>query len=203
MLTVIAKHPSTPTEQELLTVSRDMGDILIAGIRQAPVVSNFYSQVAAAMVQAAAAVNGAYPPVLKAAFVRRGILSLSSAAAADAPAKRTTHDSDGPLTRIAIDGSAYGLGGQQLLVYAASHPRSVSVSAAGPGGGEIAPASAEVAAKAFVEQLFRRGRVDVGRHAGGGKTFASPHTLKTHRLVAMGEAVALERVLFDCGLCSH
>jgi hypothetical protein len=59
MLTARAANPASPTEQELLAVSQDMGDLLVAGVRQAPVVSNFYAQVAAAMVQASASKNAA------------------------------------------------------------------------------------------------------------------------------------------------
>ena len=50
MLAAKAADCSSPTEQELLAASQDMGDILVAGARQVPVVSNFYAQVAAAMV---------------------------------------------------------------------------------------------------------------------------------------------------------
>jgi hypothetical protein len=56
------------------------------------------------------------------------------------------------------------------------------------------------AARAFVENLFRRGRIDVGRH----RTLAaaSPHALKTHRLIRVNGELALQRRLFDCG-CRH
>ncbi len=84
MLTAKAANPSSPTEQELLTVSQEMGDILVAGARQAPVVSNFYAQVAAGMVQASASKNPGYPPILKGVFVRRSILSLHAATTVEA-----------------------------------------------------------------------------------------------------------------------
>src|SRR6516162_1538613 len=84
VLTAKAANPTSPTEQELLAVSQEMGDILVAGIRQAPVVSNFYAQVAAAMVQASAGKNPKYPPVLKGVFVRRSILSLHAATTVEA-----------------------------------------------------------------------------------------------------------------------
>lgn len=80
MLAAKAANPAAPTEQELLAVSAEIGGILIEGVRQAPVVPNWYSHVAAAMVQASTGVNAAYPAILRAAFVRRSILSLSSAA---------------------------------------------------------------------------------------------------------------------------
>src|SRR6516225_8836828 len=84
MLAAKAADSSSPTEQELLAVSQDMGDILVAGELQAPVVSNFYAQVAAAMVQVSAGKNPGYPPILKGVFVRRSILSLQAAATVEA-----------------------------------------------------------------------------------------------------------------------
>ena len=86
MLAAKAANSASPTEQELLAVSQEMGDILVAGARQAPVVSNFYAQVAAAMVQASASKNPGYPPVLKGVFVRRSILSLQAATTVEAAA---------------------------------------------------------------------------------------------------------------------
>ena len=83
MLVVFAGQQAPPTEQDLEVVGQHMGDILLAGIKQAPVVSNFYAQVAAGMVQASTAADPSYPRVLKSAFIRRHILSLSSAAAVE------------------------------------------------------------------------------------------------------------------------
>src|SRR5215813_3281598 len=57
LLTAAAANPATPTEQELASVSNELAGILVAGVKAAPVVSNWYAQVAAAMVQAAGAVN--------------------------------------------------------------------------------------------------------------------------------------------------
>src|SRR5258707_253824 len=116
MLHTKAANSASPTEQELFAVSQEMGDILVAGARQAPVVSNFYAQVAAAMVQASGSKNPAYPPILKGVFVRRSILSLhaattvealhqSFAAAAAAPAVGATES----LDTVALPAAHYGL----------------------------------------------------------------------------------------------
>src|SRR5882672_3769482 len=137
MLAATAQDSAAPTEAELQAVSRDMGVILLAGIRQAPIVANFYSQVATAMIQAATETNTAYGPVLNAAFVRRSILTLQSAAAIGGlaltlgPQKRAAAaaaavESEPPLARVALDGNRFGLGNRAILVHTASHPRRVS-----------------------------------------------------------------------------
>jgi len=210
MLSATAQKPAAPTEEELHSVSRDMGVILLAGIRQAPIVANFYSQVATAMVQAASETNSAYGPVLNAAFVRRSILSLQSAAAIAGlsstlgPQKRAAAaaaavESEPPLARVALDGNRFGLGNRAILVHTASHPRRVSVYAAAPDGGQLAAPSADTAATAFVDDLIRRGKIEVPQRRSILGALASTRSLKTHRLVSTEEGILLERILFDCG----
>jgi hypothetical protein len=210
MLAAIAKSAKSPTEAELLAVSRDMGNILLAAIRQAPIVANFYSQVATAMVQAGNTVNSAYGPVLNAAFVRRGILSLQSASAIGGlsttvatpkgiAAAATAVAEEAPLARIALDGNRFGLGSRPILVTTASHPRSVSVYAAASNGEQLTPPSADAAATAFVDDLIRRGKVELPQRRGVSAGLVSHRSLKTHRLVAGDEGLVLQRMLFDCG----
>jgi len=207
MLTSIAKSHKAPTEQELQVVGRDMGNILLAAIRQAPIVANFYSHVATAMVRAANGINSAYGPVLNGAFVRRGILSLQSASAlgglsapAPAPGKIaaavTAAADEPPLARVALDGNRFGLGSRPILVHTASHSRRVSVYAAAANGDQLTPPSADAAATAFVDDLIRRGKVELPQRRAG---LVSHRSLKTHRLVAADDGLLLQRVLFDCG----
>jgi hypothetical protein len=69
-----------PDDGTLDTVSQDMAQLLVDGVLTAPVTPTYYSQVAAAMVQAAAARKaGLYQPALRGAFVGRGILDLVAA----------------------------------------------------------------------------------------------------------------------------
>ena len=69
-----------PDDANLDTVSQDMGQLLVDGVLTASVTPTYYSQVAAAMVQAAAArKNGLYQSALRGAFVGRGILDLVAA----------------------------------------------------------------------------------------------------------------------------
>ncbi len=210
ILMAVAKDQSMPTDAELLAVSADMGDILVAGIRNASVVSTFYAQVAAGMVQAAAAVDSSFSRVLKAVFIKRGILSLHSATTVEALTDVATSMFGGALAvgpiayapaHMAIDGAHYGLGDRPLIVETPSQPRRFSASAA---VNELIPMqapSSEVAARGFVEQLFKQGRVDFGNVAADEDRIDPLAGLKTHRLVEANDAVRLERVLCDCGLC--
>ncbi|WP_205772425.1 hypothetical protein [Microvirga calopogonii] len=209
MLVVAAGHHGPPTEQDLETVSQRMGDILLAGIQQAPVVSNFYAQVAAGMVQASAAADPAYPRVLKSAFIRRHILSLSSAAAVEPfqaalSSPGTAAGRGAPsesLGQLALAGNAYGLGDRPLVVETPSQPRHFPAKAAANAFGSIEPSASETTARGFVEDLFLRGKVDCDG-AGVDETRMDPVLgLKTHRLVDLGRMLRLERRLCDCGLC--
>jgi hypothetical protein len=208
MLTAKAANHSSPTEQELLAVSQDVGDILVAGIRQAPVVSNFYAQVAAAMVQASASKNPAYPPILKGVFVRRSILSLHAATTVEAlhqsvaavtTARSAAAGPTAALETAALPAAQYGLD-RPLLVETPSHPRQFFAASAAADASSVDPASSITAARAFVDDLFRRGRVD---YKGIGRPEARlehGQRLRTHELVSEGSAVRLRRLLFDCGL---
>jgi hypothetical protein len=75
------------TDANLLTASRALGQLLVDGVHTVSVPSDFYSQVAAAMIQADQARNqGRYSTALSNAFFQRGILSTAAAAAlANAP----------------------------------------------------------------------------------------------------------------------
>ena len=202
------EEPRCSHREQLLTVSTDMRDILMSAVKAAPIVANFYSQVAAAMVSDASPRNPSYAAALKSTFVRRGILSLTSAAslpalekslAAKAPRARTSHPAS---TRVALDGSLFGLATRSLFVYSASEPRALSVTAARLGGGSHPSTSSEAAAMAFVEELFRRGKVHVGATRRIAAALpATAHPLKSHRLVKEDGDVVLRRSLFDCNFC--
>jgi hypothetical protein len=78
-------------EANLLTVARDLGQLLVDGVRTATITPAYYSQVAAAIIQAdRARNNGRYRTALADAFVRRGILAPAAAAGlATAPVPTT------------------------------------------------------------------------------------------------------------------
>jgi hypothetical protein len=77
-----------PSDASILAVSRDMGQLLVDGVHNASITTGYYSQVAAAMIQAdRVRFQGRYGSAVSGAFVERGILSVDSAAAlATAPA---------------------------------------------------------------------------------------------------------------------
>ena len=207
MLHAKAALPNEPAPAELAQVSIEAADILVAGVRQAPVVPNFYAQVAGSMVQASAAVSAAYPPLLKSVFVRRSILSLSSAAAvqalqrSEAPAVAATLAAaqTEPLATVALSADDYGLD-KPLLVHAASHSRAfVARAAAVVGNGSVEPASSSTAARAYVDDLFSRGNVDYGGMGDPARRLEHRGRVRTHKLVAESGAIRLHRCLFDCG----
>jgi hypothetical protein len=198
---------ATPAEADLLAVSGEIADILVAGVQQAPVVPNWFAQVAAAMVNASTKTNTAYPPILKAIFVRRSILSLQSASdvqslhmsvAALTPAN-AAEPAFGPLADLALPASDYGLD-LPLLVEAASHARRfVAYAAATVTNGGLEPASSSTAARAFVDDIFSQGRVDYTDVPRSGVQLDHGRRLYTHVLVRDKGAVRLQRRLFDCG----
>jgi hypothetical protein len=202
LLAAVAASPSAPTEQELASVSNDLAGILVAGIKAAPVVSNWYAQVAAAMVQAAGAVNSKYPPILKGVFVRRSILSLQSASSLTAfgpsiAAFAARIPKEEALARAALPAAQYGLD-MPLLVETPSHPRAFLATAAAADATPIEPANAVTAARAFVDDLFRRVRVDYGKVGRPEARLEHGRRLRSHRLVEEAVGIRLERVLFDC-----
>ena len=82
MFKIGPSSPAADQSSELAAVSLDAGTLLIDGIRLATVGPNFYSQVAAGMVQADKTLNsGRYASALVSSFVKRGILDTSSAVA--------------------------------------------------------------------------------------------------------------------------
>ena len=74
-------------DANLLRASQALGQLLVDGVHTASVTSAYYSQVAAAMIQADQARNqGRYSPALRNAFFQRGILSTAAVTAlANAP----------------------------------------------------------------------------------------------------------------------
>jgi len=206
LLQVAASNPANPTEQELLAVGDDLARILVTSIKQAPVVANWFAQVAGGMVQAAASVNKDYPAVLKGVFVRRSLLSLQSATSVQLLQRSMTRIagvvdvSAEPLAPVAIPSAHYGLD-KPLVVDTASHARSFLATSAAIDASPITPANAVTAAQAFVDDLFNRGRVD---YAGVGRPEARlehGRRMRTHKLVKGVNATRLERTAFDCGIC--
>jgi hypothetical protein len=204
MLTASAQDPSAPTPQELLSVANDLAALLVGAVKQAPVVPSWYAQVAAGMVQAAGSLNRKYPAVMKGVFVNRSILSLQSATTGEAVPRAMTAaaavEQTEPLVSVTLSAQHYGLD-RPLLVEAASHPHRFIATAAAGDATPIEAVSSATAARSFVDDLFRNGHVDYGEFGSPETRIAHGRRLQTHRLVAEGSAIRLQRTLFDCGLC--
>ena len=204
---------AAPTEADLHKVSVDLAKLLAAAVQAAPVVPEYFSQVAAALLAADASSGGRYRDVLTSAFVRRGILSTHAAvgmaavqatmALVAAPPGGAATVPSRELPHLALSGAEFGLGDVPLLVRAASEPRRLVTAAAAIGVGSISAPSSERAARAFVEDLIQRGQIDAGDHGEIPGWIVHPHTFKTHRLVKSENGFLLSRRLFDCGFRAH
>jgi hypothetical protein len=209
---MVLTKSSTPTADDVLEVSTAAGSLLASAVQAAPIVPEFYSQVAAALIDADRQNGGTFLVPLKSAFVRRGILATqnavatsflqtaTSSAATAAAASSAGGSKDLPLQ--AIDGALYGLGNVPLFVHVATQARRVVALATGRGGITVTPPSSDRAARSFVEHLVRLGRIDYGSHGVAGAYIAHPRARKTHRLEPMpGGGLVLRRILFYCQRC--
>jgi hypothetical protein len=195
------------SEQQLLESTRIAGQLLVGAVGEAPVVPAYYSQVAAHLLNVdATQFNKKYRDVIKGAFVRRGILSLDAAssgvtdahiASASKSLAATAPRTERREQHMAMAAQRFGL--KTLYVMAPGNTPHFSVAAASPTGGEVEPPSREVAAQAFVTDLFSRGRIDMGQHGDPETRVAQPDLRKTHELVAADDGVRLERLKFECG----
>jgi hypothetical protein len=198
---------SDPTTDDVLQATQDAAKILVGGILAAPVVPDYFSQVAANMITvgAAAPFNGKYTTVIKSSFVRRGILSLQGAATvAEVSAWRRRAALQGgakqeELHRAAISAVGYGLTKGTLTVHGASQPKRMAVSAASLALGPLQPRAAQSAAESYTEDLFQRGHVDPGKYADPTAGLHHPGGFHTHMVVDEGGELVLKRTKFDCG----
>jgi hypothetical protein len=204
-------------EAALLQVSKDMGAILVQGIRTASVVPTFFSQVAASMLGVAKGQFSAqgYEVPLRSGFVRHGILPPAMAftvARARAP-RRAAGVAEGlpeskTLPTLHLSVAEYGLGVPSIVVYAAGEPKRLQVAGAALAVGAAPSPGEDQAAKSFFEDLLRRGQLKV---AGGAKGAAEivrasaplTHETHTHELRREGGQMVLRRVRIDCGFAHH
>ncbi|MEV7390650.1 MULTISPECIES: hypothetical protein [unclassified Streptomyces] len=187
------------------------GQLLVDAVVAAPVVSAYYAQVAGHMIAADQRRNGGmYGQSLRSAFIRHGILSLEAAASVTEPevARRNTAiaeatpggGDDESLMPITIQGTMYGIT-QPLTLFAPAQERRFGIAGSDPAGGTVRPSDPERVATSFLEDLFRRGRVQVPAEHRSAISFAddNPSRLKTHEITrsATGEGLALIRRCFD------
>jgi hypothetical protein len=188
---------------DLLRVSREAGALIVRAVARAPIVSNYFAQVAAEVLRADAELfEGKYREPIRHAFVGRGVLSSSSAAMVTRrygrrtkPATPAAGRSRTAWMRVPIDGGVYGLNVRQILVQAPRPDAGPGITSAAPDLGALSPVSPERASQAFVEDLLRRRRIDPGdlARAGVGRVRLAR---ATHTLRRQGEHVKLVRRLF-------
>lgn len=190
----------------LVKASQDAGALLVAGIISAPVVPDYYSQVAAHMISAGegAPFKGKYRDILKSAFVRRGILSLQAAATitgvkAESPRISAMANVARELPKAAIAAAHYGLNRTALKVHTAEEPKRFAVTSSSLTLGPVEPRSPQNAAESFTEDLFQRGRVDVGSHANPESGLLHTLSAKTHVIIEEDGDLVLKRRTFECG----
>ena len=185
-----------PTSDDLLTASIDAGRLLVTAVAAAPVVTNYFSQVAAHLLEADRELFDArYASAIEFGFVGRGILSLPSAVAARSPtASRaaSTFDVDAELPTSAFSGSEFGLD-RPVVMRVAGHPRRLAVTAVARDGGSEPPAAAEDAAAGFLRELLIRQRVQFPGEPG----FDDGGPIRTHTLLDEGDHLTVARVLVD------
>ena len=195
---------------DLVKTSQDAARLLVAAVLNAPVVPDYYSQVAAHMISAgeSAPFNGKYRDVLKSAFVRRGILSLQAAATITGVKTETTRASAmaaartpeaKELPKAAIAGAQYGLSRAALKVYTAEEPKRFAVTSSSLTLGPVEPRSPQNAAESFTEDLFQRGRVEVGQYSHPESGLIHTFSNKTHVIVEEEGDLVLKRRTFECG----
>jgi hypothetical protein len=194
---------ATPTADDLLRVSDDIAVILIRGVLAAPVVPDYYSQVALQIVNASQGVdNGAYTPILRGAFVKREILTVDAATAAvphrhSAMGMVAGTTSPSSLSAMAHAGERFGLRGKRVIIDV-QHSYRPFAAAPAVRTGTATPPLHDEAATAFVEDLFRAGRVDSEKHQDAADRIAHPHVAKTHYLDEDGNDLRVRRRRFDC-----
>jgi hypothetical protein len=204
-------------EAALLQVSKDMGAILVQGIRTASVVPTFFSQVAATMLGVAASQFSAqgYEVPLRSGFVRHGVLppSMAFAAARARAPRRTEAVTASPpesktLPTLHLSVAEYGLGVPSIVVYAAGEPKRLEVAGAALAVGAAPSPGEDQAAKSFFEDLLRRGQLKIAGAAKGAAEVVraaapSTHETHTHELRREGGQMVLRRVRIDCGFAHH
>jgi hypothetical protein len=206
---MLAVQTGSPTGDELALIATDAAQLLVTGVLKANVVPDFFSQVAAQMIDASRSVSkGRYTDALKSAFVRRGIISLDSLQLLGGRRRGRTRakgiaadggGGDATMKELSLHGGRYGLGDQALTVLAPTETRVLDVRAAAFTIGPVSPPPSSDAATAFVEDLFKRGRVDIGDKGDPDTRLVHPGVRKTHELKERTSGYVLVRRAFDCG----
>jgi len=197
------------TVNDMAKATQDAARLLVAGVLAAPIVPDYFSQVAAHMINGGegAPFNGKYRDIIKSAFTRRGILSLQAAVtvtSVKASPRRSAMTAlkgreASELPQATISGQQYGLSSSALKVHTAEEPKRFAVTSSSLTLGPVEPRSAQNAAESYTEDLFQRGRVDIGSHSHPDAGVRNTISNKTHVIVQENGDLALKRRTFECG----
>ncbi|WP_165986186.1 hypothetical protein [Streptomyces sp. YIM 98790] len=170
--------------------------LLVRGLLSAPVVTGYYAQVAAHMIAADQELHGGrHGRALRSAFVRHGIISLSGATSLTAETVREhargiaaaggpgTAAAEEELTDLTIPGDVYGLVDGVAVTMPTEQTR-FAVAGSDPAGGALEPASPRQAATSYLEDLFRRSRIEVPEELRADTSVvADDRRTRTHEIV--------------------
>ena len=190
----------------LLKISQDFARILISAVRASPIVTLFYSQVAAHATAGAGKLfpGTGYSAALSAAFVKHSILSpagvagVASAPAEDVAAVVSAFAARSEPQSLSVEG--YGLGVNEVFVVSPDQTPRFRLAAPRRVVGAAEPDSLE-AARSYLEDLLSSGRVRAvfPRPAGSGVRQSEPSWRHTHELRSEGDRVVLRRLRVNCG----
>ena len=184
----------------LQEASFDAGRLLITAVQHAPVVADYFAQVAAHMIEADETLFGRkYMSAIQFGFANRGVISLQAAreaATGPRPSLAGTEVAAGAeLPSSAFAGAEFGLD-RPVVMRVPGQPRRLAATAVAPDGGALAAASSEDVAAGFLRELLLRQRVAMPDQPVDTEIDA-PGPLKTHRLLDEGDHLAVVRVLVD------
>ena len=205
------KSREVQDEENLLQVSLDMGKILVNAIQAASVVPTFFSQVAANMMQVAGSLfpKGKYVEALKAGFLKHGVISPANASIFTLAAlkknkvvKNLDQSSGRELPKLSLAVQEYGLGSDNIVVHSAAEVKHFNIAGANMDVGAMEAPAEDVAAKSFLEDLLRRGRLKVpaaGQEEAQAFMYSkNGHDRHTHELRKDGKDLILKRLRIDC-----
>lgn len=204
-----------PTQADLAAAAKDFAHLLMDATAAAPVQPNYFSQVAAHIIDAdTARFAGKYRAALIKTFVGRLIVPESAvhtltAHKGRAPARRTVRTAaitarpaKPQFHKVAMNTKEFGLADKPFVVVAPLDEKPFSPAAAGLANRHAGPDVVQQATRRFVKMLFARNRVDTEP---GAKSLAvSAHTprdklRKTHALIQSKDGLKLTRRRFHCG----
>jgi hypothetical protein len=190
----------TKDEATLLAVSIELAQLLAKAIKAAPVVSRYYSAIAAAIVTGAPSADHS---AIRSAFVRKKILPtnfpLTAAQASPMVARLSAVDSGGILT---LTGNDFALDGD-VEVDGGDTPSGsrVGLLPITSDGQQTSDPTPKESAHLFLNNLLHRDRVVLPNEPNAVRDFNG--NIKSHKLVKQGKTYRLERMLFDCCNCGQ